>query len=57
MKKLNGDYRLISASNEIKLLRELHHENIIKYFEDFIYNTSMFIIFEHCEVNFSFFKF
>jgi serine/threonine protein kinase len=45
MKKLNGDCRLISESNEIKLLRRLHHENIIKYFEDFIYNGSTVMIF------------
>ncbi len=57
MKRLNGDCRLISESNEIKLLRRLNHENIIKYFEDFIYNRSLYIIFENCEVNFSFFKF
>jgi serine/threonine protein kinase len=54
MKKLNGDCRLISESNEIKLLRRLHHENIIKYFEDFIDNRSLYIIFENCEVNFPF---
>ena len=45
MKKLNGDCRLISESNEIKLLRRLNHENIIKYFEDFIYNGSTVMIF------------
>jgi serine/threonine protein kinase len=54
MKRLNGDCRSISESNEIELLRRLHHENIIKYFEDFIYNNSMYIIFENCEVNFPF---
>ncbi len=54
MKKLNGDCRMISESNEIKLLRELHHENIIKYFEDFIDGQSLYIIFENCEVNFPF---
>jgi serine/threonine protein kinase len=43
--------RLISESNERKLLRELHHENIIKYFEDFIYDGSLYIIFENCELN------
>jgi serine/threonine protein kinase len=52
MKKLNGDFKLISASNEIKLLRRLHHENIVKYFEDFVYNGSLYIILENCEVNF-----
>ena len=50
MKKLNGDSKLIADSNEIKLLRKLHHQNIIKYFEDFTHNGSMYIIFENCEV-------
>ena len=56
MKRLNGDCRSISESNEIKLLRRKQHENIIKYFEDFIYNRSLYIIFENCEVNFPFFQ-
>ena len=51
MKRLNVDYKLIDKSNEIKLLRTLHHKNIVHYFEDFIYNRSMYIIFENCEVN------
>ena len=50
MKKLNGDSELIADSNEIQLLRKLHHQNIIKYFEDFIHDRSMYIIFENCEV-------
>jgi serine/threonine protein kinase len=46
MKKIKGGCRLISESNEIKLLRRKQHENIIKYFEDFIYNRYLYIIFE-----------
>ena len=53
MKKLNGDSELIADSNEIQLLRKLHHQNIIKYFEDFIHDRSMYIIFRDTSIHVS----
>ena len=38
-----------SAKNEVKILREVHHDNVVKYVDDFAEPGKMLIVMEYCE--------
>ena len=38
-----------SAKNEIKILKEIHHDNVVKYVEDFTEPGQILIVMEYCE--------
>ena len=38
-----------SAQNEIKILKEVHHDNVVKYVDDFTEPDQFIIVMEYCE--------
>ena len=38
-----------SAKNEVKILKEVHHDNVVKYVDDFAEPGKMLIVMEYCE--------
>lgn len=50
--RVNHHYKLVSkeekAAHEAKFLKMCHHENIVKYESDFIFEGNFYIIMEHC---------
>ena len=44
------DYEKIEKLEEIKLIRQLKHANILKYFEDFTNSIFFYIVNEYCEL-------
>ena len=38
-----------SAKNEIKILKQIHHDNVVKYVDDFTEPGQILIVMEYCE--------
>lgn len=47
--EINNENRFSSCQQEMKLLKNITHPNIVKYVDSFTIESKFYIIMEHCE--------